>query len=237
MGTGTIRRRRRRIFLPRRRSSPRVTSGAYFSRACPSTATTPRARRRRERRTARGADDRGTAGTGTGYPGTGMGYPGTGDENSATAPLLDDASFEDEEAPFDALAEDDDDDGFVLPAGRTREGEMSLYRAAVCATFATTLTVFPAVTARCAALATAPRVPPCVPDPRDSPGCSATSGCRLCFCCSTSGICAGGARRTRGRERPRALARRRRRRRRESPLIPPLLACNVVVADRWRFPR
>ena len=116
---------------------------------------TDRARRRRSRH----------RGDGDGVSGDGDGVSGDGDENSATAPLLDDASFEDEEAPFDALAEDDDDDGFVLPAGRTREGEMSLYRAAVCATFATTLTVFPAVTsAVCSARNGAAR-PPCVPDP------------------------------------------------------------------------
>ena len=177
---------------------------------------------------------RGIRGDGDGVSGDGV--SGDGDENSATAPLLDDASFEDEEAPFDALAEDDDDDGFVLPAGRTREGEMSLYRAAVCATFATTLTVFPAVTsAVCSARNGAAR-PPCVPDP---PGQSRLFGdlwvpslFLLFNVGDLCGRCAANAWPSAPGARAAATAAAAR-----IALIPPLLACNVVVADRWRFPR
>ena len=176
-------------------------------------------------------------GRGRGIRGRGWGIRGRGRELSA-APLLDDASFEDEEAPFDALAEDDDDDGFVLPAGRTREGEMSLYRAAVCATFATTLTVFPAVTsAVCSARNGAAR-PPCVPDP---PGQSRLFGDlwvpSLFLLFNVGDLCGRCAANAWPRA-PRALdARCSFGRRARIALIPPLLACNVVVADRWRFPR
>ena len=188
---------------------------------------TDRARRRRSRH----------RGDGDGVSGDGDGVSGDGDENSATAPLLDNASFEDEEAPFDALAEDDDDDGFVLPAGRTREGEMSLYRAAVCATFATTLTVFPAVTsAVCSARNGAAR-PPCVPDP---PGQSRLFGDlwvpSLFLLFNVGDLCGRCAANAWPRAPPGARAAATAAAARIA-LIPPLLACNVVVADRWRFPR
>ena len=162
---------------------------------------------------------------------------GAGDETSATAPLLDDASSEDEEAPFDALAADEDDDGVVLPAGRTREGEMSLYRAAVCATFATTLTAFPAVTsAVCSARNGASR-PPCVPDP---PGQSRLFGDlwvpSLFLLFNVGDLCGRCAANAWPRAPPGARAAATAAAARIA-LIPPLLACNVVVADRWRFPR